>query len=195
MLFLFLRTFKYIFSYFSPFKNECVSKCAQRSFSTWHFPSVDEWLSMSHRLCHTPSCPPFHNQLALLFDGRLSVSQVPEGVSVQREGLGDVRLMQELHNGELFLQEHHVSNRIACQWRHHQMADVVCQWSVWACHINIDFQDHNAIPDNDNDPPPAAFTNDSDCSPPSPPADNNGYTCPLPTKCLMLTPAKAYHKE
>ena len=131
MLILFLRTFKYIFSYFSPFKNECACECVQYSFSARHFPSVvDEWLSTphpsatAHHALH--SLLPFDNspsvqqlalsfnnlpfrsttcpsvrQLALPFDAQLGVGRVPEGVPVQRKGL-TMFARRELHSGEFF---------------------------------------------------------------------------------------------
>ena len=153
MLILFLRTFKYIFSYFSPFKNECASKCVQRSFSARHFPSVvgtPHPSATAHHALH--STLPFDNspsvrQLTLRFDSspfRLTLDSV--SVECQREfqskGKG-LRMFakRELQSGECFLQEHPVvSHRTLCQRRHQQMADVVRQRSIRACHVDADFQ-------------------------------------------------------
>ena len=90
----------------------------QHSFSARHFPSVvDEWLSTphpsatAHHALHSTLIPrflsttplPFDNSpfrsttcpsvrhLDLPFDAGLGVGQGPEGVSVQREGLDDLR--------------------------------------------------------------------------------------------------------
>ena len=155
MLVLFLRTFKYMLSCFFPLKNECASECAQHTFSARHFPSVvDEWLSMPHpsHALHSDTLP-FTNspsvrqQPALPFDTPLSVGRVPEGVSVQREGLEDVRWTRTSLRW-VFLQAHPViSNRNLCQRCHQQMADVVRQRSIRVCDIEDDFQNndtHNA---------------------------------------------------
>ena len=84
MLVLLLRTFKYIFSYFSPLKNECASECAQHSSALSIFRAfVDEWLTLGWPR-HTASATPIMSvprstrssirQLALLFNGSLALS-------------------------------------------------------------------------------------------------------------------------
>ena len=137
MLVLFLRTFKYIFSYFSPLKSGCMG-------------GVHIALPIENSPFHSTVNSPFHSTVNLPFHSMVNLpfrSMVDSVlVKCQREFQSKGKCLGmfarcECNNGEFFLEEHPViSNRMIFQQLHHQMADVVCPWSIQACHINADFQ-------------------------------------------------------
>ena len=141
MLVPFLRSLRYIFSYFSRLKNECASECMQQSFSARHFPSiVDEWLNAPHHLCHT-LMPPFHDKApstSIRWPIRPSVQQSIQCWSSDRgsfspKGRAWGCSLMRTSAGWVFPTQGapHLIYRSTCQRHHHQMA---IQWTTTMIH-------------------------------------------------------------